>query len=555
MKKFLSCLFSLVMCVSLLAGCNLIDLNKTKYFSQTVVEIVYNDNTKTKKFTNEDLLQAYNNYGYQFAQNGTATTAKEVLRQTAELMVQRYMLVEEIKTKISLTQNEKNTLKKQTYDSVNAQLLELEGEIRVEWDRVISQPDNETTEPEKLRDVFTEYKPTVKKETDSNGLNPKLVRVNDEEEEQVSDPGEFVQNVTDADISSEAMKRYLKLLKENNDKLGKKVKEQDLLKNEINRIYGILEENKYINKYQTELLNKADINSDAVVNAYKEKYKRDYEKYYNNEAAYHEAMASDEGAGSVYYHPNSGNEYVWVTHILFGFSDEQKAEIEKLKKDLESNTIEQSYYDARMAEVTSLDKTPVKYVNENGETVVTNAEAAFNDVVSGVNRYNAETNFTLRAEAFNNYIYKYNDDPGIMNKDFAYVVNLDTTVKDKMVKEFADEARSLFKADALKGSDVKGAISSTPVKTDYGYHVILNLGAVKNVVEYKNIDSLTWNALYNVKTQPALNKTLFNYEYDLLNLDANLVSTYLNGVIADLTSTAKKINYFDSRYEKLLENL
>jgi len=36
--------------------------------------------------------------------------------------------------------------------------------------------------------------------------------------------------------------------------------EEDLLKNEINRIYGILEENKYISKYQTTVLNSSDIN-------------------------------------------------------------------------------------------------------------------------------------------------------------------------------------------------------------------------------------------------------------------------------------------------------
>ena len=112
MKKFLSGLFALVMSIGLLAGCNLVELNKTKYYNQTVTEIVYKGDKETKKFTMEELLQAYNTYGYQYVQNGS--TAEEALSQTVELMVQRYLLVEKIKSEISLTQNEKNSLKKQT---------------------------------------------------------------------------------------------------------------------------------------------------------------------------------------------------------------------------------------------------------------------------------------------------------------------------------------------------------------------------------------------------------------------------------------------------------
>ncbi len=548
MKKILSCLFSLVICVLMLAGCNLTELNKSKYYSQVVTEIVYADNN-TKKFTMEDFYWTYVNYGYQYVQNGSKM--EDALESTAKLMVQRYMLVEEIKTKLTLTDNEKNTLKKQAYDNINAQLKELETEIRVEWDRVVNEPEKNEEEKTSLRAEYTEYEPTIKMSTDENGLNPYLERVVDEDEEIVSDPGEFVQNITDEDVSKEAMKRFKKQLKENNENLGKKVKEEDLLKNEINRIYGILEENKYISKYQTTVLNSSDINSQAVVNAYIEKYKRDYEKFANNKTAYHAAMGSD--ASAVYYHPNSGNEYMWVTHILFKYSDEQTKQIEKLKADLKSNTIDEYYYNTKMEEITSMENTLVKYVNDAGEIVTTNIESAFEDIKQGVNKYDADIYFTERAKAFNSYIYKYNDDEGIMNKDFAYVVNLDTSVEDKMVKEFADEARSLYKKDITRGADSKGSMSIAPVKTEFGYHVLLNLGPVKNIVEYNNINNLTWQALYNVKTQSSSNKTIFNYEYDTLKLDESLVSNYLNNVIDDLTATAKKINYYPDRYLKIFD--
>ena len=277
--------------------------------------------------------------------------------------------------------------------------------------------------------------------------------------------------------------------------------------------------------------------------SYKEKYKRDYEKYEYNEAAYHTAMAND--ASSVYYHPNSGNEYVYVTHILFKFSDEQTKEIENIKNLYKSNSITKAVYEARLAEAQSIDRTVVTY-EENGVTKTTSATLAYQDILANVNKYDQDVQFELRAKEFNKYLYKYNDDEGIMNKDFAYVVNLDTNVTDQMVKPFADEARRLQKEDGV------GAMSE-PILTDYGYHVMFNLGPVKNVVNYSEINNLTWEALYNVKTQPSSEKTLFHLEYDAINSNSNKVSTILTSKVADLTAEVEVIKYWEKRYLTLLE--
>ena len=391
---------------------------------------------------------------------------------------------------------------------------------------------------------YTPYEPKVEKQTDSNGLNPVLVRVEADEEEVVEDPGEFVQYVTDQRVSAEAMKRFINQVKENNENLGKNVKDDDILQNEIDRIYGILEENKYISKYQEIVLENAEVKTSEVVESYIAKYKRDKQTYENDYEAYHAAIAED--ASAIYYHPNSANtEYMWVTHILFKFSDEQTAQIEKLEADLKSNTIDKTYYDAKMEELTSLENTVVKYVNNSGEVVSTTAAAAYEDIRQGVARFDSDIYFTERAQAFNDYIYKYNDDEGIMNKDFAYVVNIDTSVSDRMVKPFADEARDLY-AQGL------GSMSAAPVKTEYGYHVLLNLGKVQNIVSSAEIDSLTWQKLYSVTTQPSSTKTLFHLEYDNLALDSNTVSVYFDNLIKDLTASVKEIKYHETVYKTLL---
>ena len=552
MKKFITYIFSLLFCVTMFAGCSLIQLNPTKYYSQTVAQIVYDKNNKVN-FTMKDLLESYNNYGYQLQQNDSTLSSEDALKQTAKLMVQRYMLVKEIKNQIGeLTQGEKNVLMRETYEHINTTLASLEDEIRVEWDRVVNEDDkDEDSSTEEGPTEYQEYKPTVERvyyEEEVNGVTKyksKLVRVEEEKEpEDESDPGKFVQNITDADVSAEAWKRYMKTLQKNNEKLGIKLSDEKAFEEEINRIYGVLEENKYISKYQEHLTKNLEIDSTSVVESYKQKYKRDYELYSNNESAYHTAMAND--ASTVYYHPNSGNEYVYVTHVLLGFSDETLAKIKNLEKLYQSNSIEKSVYEAKLKQLQNIETTMIDYYDEKGNKKQISAQLAYEEIYNNVSKYDKDVNFELRAKEFNKYIYKYNTDQGILNRDFAYVVNLDTNVEDQMVKPFADEARRLQKEEGV------GAMSE-PILTDYGYHIILNLGPVTNVVEYNNIDNLTWEALYNVKTQPSSEKTLFHVEYDALNSDETKVNAILTSLVNDLAAQVEVVNYWEERYLTLLK--
>lgn len=553
MKKFITYIFSLLFCVTMFAGCSLIQLNPTKYYSQTVAQIVYDKNNKVN-FAMKDLLEAYNNYGYQLQQNDSTLSSEDALKQTAELMVKRYMLVKEIKNQIGeLTQGEKNVLMRETYEHINTTLASLEDEIRVEWDRVVNEDDKDedsSTEEEGPTE-YQEYKPTVERvyyEEEVNDVTKyksKLVRVEEEKEpEDESDPGEFVQNITDADVSAEAWKRYMKTLQKNNEELGIKLSDEKAFEKEINRIYGVLEENKYISKYQEHLTKNLEIDSTSVVESYKQKYKRDYELYSNNESAYHTAMAND--ASTVYYHPNSGNEYVYVTHVLLGFSDETLAKIKNLEKLYQSNSIEKSVYEEKLKQLQNIETTMIDYYDEKGNKKQISAQLAYEEIYNNVSKYDKDVNFELRAKEFNKYIYKYNTDQGILNRDFAYVVNLDTNVEDQMVKEFADEARRLQKKEGV------GAMSE-PILTEYGYHIILNLGPVTNVVEYNNIDNLTWEALYNVKTQPSSEKTLFHVEYDALNSDETKVNAILTSLVNDLAAQVEVVNYWEKRYLTLLK--
>ena len=63
MKKILTYIFSLFLCVMVFAGCSLVQLNASKYYQQTIAEIVYSKDKKYD-FSIEELLGGRSVYGY-----------------------------------------------------------------------------------------------------------------------------------------------------------------------------------------------------------------------------------------------------------------------------------------------------------------------------------------------------------------------------------------------------------------------------------------------------------------------------------------------------------
>ena len=60
------------------------------------------------------------------------------------------------------------------------------------------------------------------------------------------------------------------------------------------------------------------------------------------------------------------------------------------------------------------------------------------EILEYVNNYMSGATLRERARQFDDLVYIFNEDTGNMNAEFDYVVNLDTSVKDKMVAEFAN---------------------------------------------------------------------------------------------------------------------
>ncbi len=540
-KKIMTVMFALVMSLGILAGCNLVKVNTEVYYSQIVAEVVFQNQTKT--FTMKELLNAYNSYGYQYVDNGS--TVEEAVKSTMDTMINRAILVQELKKQITLSDPEIQELWRETFSNVNKSILGIEEEIVAQWELGVEDGEDNKTETKPLRDAYKPFEATYELK------NGSLVRVVTPTQIDPTPAGSFVQTITDVKISKEALKRYTQTLRDAAKLEGKTNQtDQELLQEEINRVYSVLEENKYISKFQEDYLNSTSVTTQEVVSRYKDLVRRDYFKYATNQKAYFTDMRSD--STKVYYHPET-NKFLNVTHILVKLSAQQNAQIGELEKQLKANSITKEVYETRLQ--TIKDATMVKYNNEEGDVLQKSLHSVYNEVESAVNQYSnlTETGFTLRAQAFNDMLYKYNDDTGIMNRDFAYVVNLtdEEGFDNIMIPEFTNASRELHTNSSKGKGSISDLVFAEFADGEFGFHIIMNLGVVENLVSYQNLNNITWQALYNQKTQPSSNKSIFDLIYAELNLDANKASTRMNEIVATAKGQIEKIKLYEKVYESL----
>lgn len=551
MKKFAKLLICLLLCCTFaLSGCSLVQRNTERYLNKTVATV---GNSIT--ITMQDLLGEYNNYGYQYVEMYGYTTEKAVNKVLEDLINKRivleeakkHILIDDITKQVYFLTFDKdgneigrrliynknvwqNDVLSKAYESMNAAIAEKEEVVRKELN--IEKEESNSTE-EKAAE-FAPYKPYEKTVKYENGE----WSIDYGELEKAQQPiGDFIQKDTgNKEVSEIAYKRYIKGLLSYEKTMGNVVTEQQALQNEILRLSNIHEENKYIEVFKeqfekTQLIN-GQFNS-RIVDYYKrlvlasnEKYQMLGEEGYKK---YCEDMQSE--FGSVYYHPY-GEKFVKVSHVLVKLSDDQLAEIKVLDGKLSTGVISQQERDEEYQKV--LDKTVVKARDNDGkDTDVTKTVAeVYAEINAELDKYNT---LEEKAIAFNKFIYKYGQDTGVINAENYYVVNLDTEIEDKMVKNFADKSRELY------NQNNNGGNLSEPVfveSSNYsGYHIIFNVGGVNNNLNIEQVEALTGEYaanLYNQKIMLGTDKTVYDLIFEKLtrndytNYEQSIINTAKN---------------------------
>ena len=570
MKKLLQIVCAVLLCIVAtfsFTACNLLKLDTKSALSQEIIKV--NALGTTKKFTRNDLLKAYQYYGYQYYQN--SGDLKSAVQQTADTMVQRWALFEYIEQNYIDLKNYKGIdytaeIRYRALDSMQKSYAEIEVEVRKDLDKTVATlPSLEVTP---LRDAKVVYQPQVYFDEEAG----KLVRnLHIDEEEHTHDDGhdhsghnhsteeqyhidEVHKDVpltfeeynkqfesVDSQINGETWSRYIKKLQAVAKSEERSTEKADVLAYEQARLEAFYKENVLLELYEEYFMENLAIETDEVVKYYKEQFASQYALFNNNISAYHNAVK--DSSSMIYYHPDQSSAgYMSVQHILIKFGSNITKQIDDLKAEVQQNNtydengngdpFDDEYYLSRYNMIIS--NVEVKYeVEENGQKV-TKTDKIY-DVLDDIKTYvSAGETPEERLNRFDELIYVYNDDTGNVNSDFFYsVYNEDndeegynpdegTNEPNGFNEHFADASREFLDAknnyeigDIYVGGDYQGLVV-TSYSGEYAAHILIYGGQNENFATYGNLDNLTWQDLNARKTSPTSDKTVFQYIYDIL---------------------------------------
>lgn len=560
-KKFTGILVCLLMlCMSIFAGCNLVETDNSKLYNAVVAEIYNKDNAKVAVITNRDLISGYQSYGATYVQyygysmeKAVDMTLKQLEnRKIAVLTAEKQYGIDSTGKGLSTT--EKNYL----YDSTVSSLKE---NLDSYYDDIVGS-DTEETEEDKV--TFKGYEKSATLSTDSDG-NYVIVKEDkqdgilddyrhtgaDKDYNNASDKAliydNFVKSLYNENYEK-AYQNYLKDLKvaEYGLKLSKNSKE--IFEREIERLYKINYENYMVEKYTESFENDeniSNITTQDILNLYSSKVRAGYTQYVlEKDSGYDDNISSSLKDMYYFKNDNESTKYFTVANILFKFDDAQQAKYNTLKSQLDANSGKDGY-DSIVAQIDDLYAQIEPVIRQYNEVTdeyeeieninnLTVDDIIYNDEIqislqTALQTAQTTENVNIIGDTINGYIYKYNEDGGMFNADMPYVIGVDVNgdAVSSFVDEFNDAGLDLYN----NGNGKIGDIAVT--RSQYGIHVLVYTGACENLFDGINStfnlastttedDERAENAivkLYNTRVNPLVDKTYFDVLYDELYTD------------------------------------
>jgi len=126
-KVFLMCF--VLLCMSLFAGCSLVETNNNKLYNAVVADIYNKEGKKVAEISNRELISGYESYGNMYVQYYNYTKAQAVDMTLKQLENRKIVILEAEKlfninyeTGEGLDEKEKGYIYDQTVESLNANL-------------------------------------------------------------------------------------------------------------------------------------------------------------------------------------------------------------------------------------------------------------------------------------------------------------------------------------------------------------------------------------------------------------------------------------------------
>ena len=565
-------------CLSIFTGCNLFSSNN--YNSLNAVVATSGD----IEITREQLINAYNSSGYYY-DNYYGKTREEALRMTIDDLINRQYLLNYVENlaktdaRYKLTDSEKYVVIKETWSYIDSSIDSVVEVVKKDLglsSNELEAEDESTASGEYAKKEI--YKTKFEKNADgkivkisegSNDYTPENVSVYDYELKLRS---------SNKDYETIVWNKYITALKK--AQAGYKhsdMSDDAVFKRELESVYKTNIENAKLKKFEliyTEnfgldyyvddndnlLYYINDATLQKVVEKYNQIYSSNVELYKmshtdNNNFnldeklnLFYNTVTNTTSRENFFYYgdPTDGEKLLTCMHILVKFSKEQTDGIAAAKED----KLLQENLDVVLEGYKSQSNTPAyerSYDEEGKETISTNpvyVDELFDNILSDIQTninvgYTNEQYLEQVVNIFDEYVYKYNQDSGILNAKFDYIVGTQTS---PMVKSFTEVVRKLYnngvvdenpvevKADYNEdvtlyfpnGVGYAGAISAPFLEeaSNYtGYHIVLYTGKLENVVA----DTLTKNNVYdklsNVKTSVAYNQDVFEFVFEKLTKD------------------------------------
>ena len=555
MKKFLTLAFICLISFSfVLTGCNLFPTNQAKYLSAPIVTFETADGEQIT-IDKEDLLTAFNSYGSQLV-NSYGYSIQEAIDATIEVLINREVMLDAAKKSITFGNGDLNEIWDEAYDTLISNLSSYEEQVIDQWKlnipSTLEEEEESTTEytPYKNQaEIVLQDGKYVVKLLDTNTSVDQDVELYYEEGKEIESLIETVNNKinnsANKDVLTEAKRQYIEALKTSEEGQGLSTKNDEVFKREVERVYEVVTENKYVEIYSDQIRGDNDISNISVSQVLR-KLTADMLSSYTKYTLSPSQFDTDilENRADVDYVIN--NNYFYVNHILLKYDDETTAYIEDLEKALNNGTItEKAYNDALEAEA---DKIKAKNI-QTGETTSYSPTDIYNQLTSEMTGVSDDK----KTEIFKDYIYTYNEDTGNMNAEYCYVIGKDNS---QMVDSFTEVSRELWD----NGNGEYGSIGYCI--SEYGVHIIFYAGPVTNAFSISNPDNFNLdtsnleelseivNTIQNTYLNEFNNKTLFDKVYEELATDNYSIFETMN--LDVLKKDIKNLTTHISNYQDLL---
>lgn len=573
-KRFAGILMCMMMlCMSLLAGCSLVERDYNRYYSQAVAVVEHKENGKTAQVTKRELIEGYQSYGYMYEQS-YGYTREEALSLTLSMLENRKITLLEAEEKFGVSENGKNGLTSEEQTYLYDQVVDaLSSNLDVYYNEVTGT----TSSEEESEDItFEGYDKTAvlefqngqyvirKTQTTEDPLadykfdssNPKNFF---DSEDYKAIYENFRENILGADEDyQKAFLEYARALRLSEYGQNLSTDTPSLFDREIQRLYNLSYENYMITKYSYSNRNSSDVSSittSDILNMYSSKVRADYTEYViEGDSGYDEDMQNS--LNEMYYirQDSEATKFFTVANVLFKFTDEQQEEydaIVALSTDdggLTSDQINQRL-DRLYAQITPV----VRTYNENTdiyEEVENHSYTIsyiYNIMSSALSSAKATGNVNYIGDTINDFIYQYNEDTGMFNATNNYVIGIDS--EGEVVSSFVDSFNEAAVALYDNGNGQIGDISGF-VRSEYGIHVLIYTGACENLFDSINVsDKEALEKLYDTRVNILVDKTYFDVIYDEIYVDNY---TYFENNHMRYLRQEYTITEYQGRYDDLL---